>query len=496
MEMVNKAMQDVKKDPTYENYYVYVAEQNVKGYIMHFLQANKIKYDPKTGYIKAGSSLDPELLLNMIYMRYSADLVNLIRMCNSPKEGEIKKKAPARMEKERFKEVLEVYEYEEKEKLIQVLRNEICFLPGTEVSGLDELRKYTKNLTGRDSELDVAALYHFIWQVKRKIWGRLTEWHLMPIFFTPGQGKAKSRNVERISLIVSSQPQGTESNLMLPFCCEINGDQMTDERSFRNFKDSYIGFNDEFGRLNKKNYTEAKRIISSLRLQYRPMRTNKSIAIMQNTTFIGTSNEPLNEVVFDQSGVRRFYQLNVQSDHTADSAALQQQVAESIDYLQIWRSVDESKSYRDSWQFQFQEEFAKVAEDARVKDDLELFTEDYNIKPGAKKVAVAIIYRAFREFMFEEGIKWDCSSNKFSVRLKNKGLEKIHTNKGDMWLVNEDWGKPDPGADAFDEFMDPEELRLTKALDLSLANQDYLQCAEIQKRLASLKNNVKKNGLY
>jgi len=475
-------------------HYSFIAEQNVRGFIIHFLAVNKINYIIKSGYIKQdATNIDTALLLNMIYLKYSDDYVKLTKICNNPAEGAPKTKSPGKIEKERFREFLDVFEYEEKEKAIQKLRSELIHDKESTESGLKELTKFTKNLTGTENELDIAALYHFIWQTKRKIFGKNVEWHLMPIIYSPDQGKGKSKNVERISLIVD-YPEKKESNILFPFSSIVNCHQMTDERSYRNYRDSFVCFNDEFSKMKEENYSEVKKIISSSTVQYRPMRTNDTIKITQNSTFIGTCNQPINQVVFDHSGVRRFYQINAKSKMTINEAAEQRNVAENIDYTLIWKSIDENKSYEESWQSQYREQFEQSAEENRTKDDIELFMEKNNIKPGNMRVSISIMYNAFKDFIQEEGISLNCSCNKFSIRLTNKGMTKIHTNRGDMWLIDENWGPINEFGDIV-ETLNPEEFQLNNKLKAALSAQDYLACADIQKKLNELKKPIP-NGLY
>jgi len=171
---------------------------------------------------------------------------------------------------------------------------------------------------------------------------------------------------------------------------------------------------------------------------------------------------------------------------TINEAAEQRNVAENIDYTLIWKSIDENKSYEESWQSQYREQFEQSAEENRTKDDIELFMEKNNIKPGNMRVSISIMYNAFKDFIQEEGISWNCSCNKFSIRLTNKGMTKIHTNRGDMWLIDENWGPINEFGDIV-ETLNPEEFQLNNKLKAALSAQDYLACADIQKKLNELK---------
>lgn len=460
-----------------------IAAQNVRGFIMKWMIDNGTEFALRRGYRRKNTNdfLDRERILSMIYDTYHTQLVLITAAAKKAT-----KSVPPRLEKERFKDALICMEQESIDQALVRLREELAFRPG--LDGLEELRKWVKNLTGRDDELDVAAFYHFIWQTKRKLFRKKVDWHFMVVLYSNEQGQAKSVNARRISLI-ADMPVGRESDLFVPFTCKLNGNSMTDERWFKSFSDNYICFNDEFSKMDKQNYEEAKRLITEDSIQYRPMRTNEPISVPQNCTFIGTGNVPLNELIFDQSGIRRFYQVNVATSHTPESGKEQRRVAEQTDYLKIWQSVDENLSYENSWHSKFQENFTEVAESNRAKGEIERFMEAYNVRPGTLKVGVTDMFKAFQNFLSEENCKWELNRNQFKLKLQNKGIVQKHFMNGDFWLVDPAFNKVSNGIVSLDPVMDKLERRLQAARDA----EDYMKCAEIKKEIDAIKS---KDPLY
>ena len=55
---------------------------------------------------------------------------------------------------------------------------------------------------------------------------------------------------------------------------------------------------------------------------------------INRATFIGTTNKDISRLIFDDTGMRRFYQIDCKS-------RLDWDITQRVEYLKLWRSVDE-----------------------------------------------------------------------------------------------------------------------------------------------------------
>jgi predicted P-loop ATPase len=115
-----------------------------------------------------------------------------------------------------------------------------------------------------------------------------------------------------------------------------------------------------------------KHIISANYITYRPMRTNDSIKVPQNCTFIGISNKSLTENVYDPTGLRRFVEFKC-----LDS--LDWSAVNSVDSFQIWQSIDENKDR--GYLEEFKSELQQHQEELAVPDEMQNFITVNHIAP-------------------------------------------------------------------------------------------------------------------
>jgi Virulence-associated protein E len=165
----------------------------------------------------------------------------------------------------------------------------------------------------------VAVLKKFIWQTKRKMAGLPVTDHLMPVILGP-QGVGKSTFVNKFI--------GPLKELSL----EVNFEMIEDERNI-DIWNNYILFLDEMGYASKANVDTIKHVITATHLSRRPMRTNSSVSVAQNATFIGCSNKTLGQLIKDPTGIRRFVGIQF-------SANPSRKIMNETDYALLWQSVD------------------------------------------------------------------------------------------------------------------------------------------------------------
>jgi hypothetical protein len=160
----------------------------------------------------------------------------------------------------------------------------------------------------------------FMWQVKRKIQDLEVTNHLMPVLLGP-QGVGKTTWMNRLVAPLGEITASTDFS------------QVTDDRNI-DIWDNYVLILDEMGYASKADIEVVKNIISSGMLLRRVMRSNNAITARQNATFIGASNRELDQLIRDETGIRRF--IGLRFSKKPDWIKMN-----DIDFGMLWQSVDE-----------------------------------------------------------------------------------------------------------------------------------------------------------
>lgn len=216
---------------------------------------------------------------------------------------------------------------EEQDRLaVDELRAKLAYdstVPGTAVE------VFVAACTGKTDPVDVQVMRHFIWQVKRKLSGLPVDHHLMPILFrerapgSKGQGGGKTTAVARLLRPL----QEVVTNL-------ADLKEAIDPRGLKRYTRSFVAVVDEMARGETANTDSLKWLITSEVMSWRVLGSNKDAHGVNRATFIGTANKNLTDLIYDPTGVRRFYQIECLE-------TLHWQVLNELDYLLVWRSVDE-----------------------------------------------------------------------------------------------------------------------------------------------------------
>ncbi|ACI50338.1 hypothetical protein Gdia_0544 [Gluconacetobacter diazotrophicus PA1 5] len=190
----------------------------------------------------------------------------------------------------------------------------------------DRLKKAAEIISDDDSTYVATVLYHFIWQVKRKMTGRQVDHHMMPIF-TGKQGLGKSQFIS--------------ASLLKPIdslWSQVSFGIIEEEKSFEIYN-NYVLFLDEMGGVRKADVENIKNVISAPTRTGRPMRTNDSITVRNNVVFIGASNKTLDDLIKDDTGARRFPTITYGKNNLAP---YMNPDFKNIDWEQIWLGVNEA----------------------------------------------------------------------------------------------------------------------------------------------------------
>lgn len=270
-------------------------------WLSQYFNNNNLHYDYKTDSIRNnGEVLDPKIM--------QASL----RLALASKKGDtgyLKKVLP---------DLLTMWKHQEQNSVIESYRDKLKY----NANNSGYLIEWIKAATGKREQLDIAVMTHFIWQVKRKLFKMSVEHHMMPILYGKSGG-GKSVAVEKLL-----QP-------IIDLALTTNMGVFEDRFGKRQFTRNFIMFFDELNGAGSTDVNKLKQVITSPIMEWRVMHSEGVASAPQNCTFIGCTNDPVSERIKDPTSARRFWQLNC-----ADK--LDWSVLNSIDYVQLWQSVDEN----------------------------------------------------------------------------------------------------------------------------------------------------------
>lgn len=221
------------------------------------------------------------------------------------------------------------------------------------------------------NDLDKQVLKHWLWLIKRNIFGYNTAHHIMPIF-TGKSGAGKSRAIS--ALVGVLEDTVDEGDLSM----------LSDDRNDFRLMESFVMVFDEMAKVNKLDIDMLKKKITAEYLTYRVLGTNHKKKGRKTCTFIGTSNHAVVDMIKDPTSVRRYYEFKVKDK--ADWKTVNE-----LDYMALWRGIDESKE--DFYVNDFYE-LAQVQESFRQKDEIEEWLEDCLLYPEDENDAVSVVSSA------------------------------------------------------------------------------------------------------
>jgi hypothetical protein len=270
-----------------------------------------------------------------------------------------------------------------------------------------QLRSWLTATVGDFSDFDLAVVKHSLWQVKRKLSKRKVVYHIAPCFWGK-QGGGKTEAIKKL----------LEPLSFLSLEWGIN--DAVDPRNTQTLADNYICLFDEMAGLQRVEIEGLKRIISAETLNYRPLRTNAQIRVVQNCTFFGISNKSLSENIFDSTGLRRFVEFKCVDNLNWDAI-------NSTNAIEIWQSIDESRErgYIEG----FATELKQHQEALMVQDEMQHFIQDTNLAAdlsNPQEVQALDLYNHYINWRALNGysakspqvLTWFC------VKLRSHGLNK------------------------------------------------------------------------
>jgi hypothetical protein len=221
-----------------------------------------------------------------------------------------------------------------------------------------ELQKFVLGLTGKSDPVVEAVLAHFIWQVKRKAYGLPVQYHMMPIVTGP-QGNGKSTAVKRLLAPLAD------------FIATPSLSELADKRNFEAFQYNYIAFCDELQNAEKTDVEGLKNFITADRQTAREMYSTTQVEFRQNCTPIGCSNRSLATLIYDPTGMRRFFEIVTDEKLRGEGWS----VHDTVDFAKLWQQIDENRTGKayleEAWS-----QIVEAQEQLRTQDPIEAFLEE------------------------------------------------------------------------------------------------------------------------
>ncbi len=274
--------------------------------------------------------------------------------------------------------------------------NEIIKYDGRDAA---ELQCFVKALTGTEGELALGALQHWLSNVKRKMLGLPVQYHMFPVLVGK-QGGGKTTALKKLLEPLQWYTMSLSSVQAL-----------ADERNFRAIADKYVAVFDEMARADKTDAQILKNIITSDVVSARVLGTNRRDKLVMNCSFIGTTNTALTSLIYDPSGMRRFFEVRCQD--ALDWAAIN-----AVDYVAALRSIDPEREYLKP----MREALAAHQEEIREPSQIEQFIDEEGLTPGevnveADRMSSGRLYEMYRGWAERSGHKSTIPVNRLSKEL-------------------------------------------------------------------------------
>lgn len=269
------------------------------------------------------------------------------------------------------------------------------------------LEKWLSGVVVKDENFKIykSVIEHFVWQVKRKVFGLKVDFHNMPIF----RGKQKSGKTTAIKKLIGP---------LINYSFEPMMSIVNDSREYFSFTDNYICFFDELVRSQQADINALKRLITIDKLTYRILSKNENSVSPNNCTFIGATNSNIDEMIYDPTGMRRFFQIPCLDQ-------LDWSLINSTDYIKIWTSVNENSS---SPIFGCLAEVEELQLNITAHDSVEEWTLVCGIKFQPEDATAAELVCKTPSEIYSEYVKWikeqmrkPVSEKKFGLRVKELG---------------------------------------------------------------------------
>lgn len=175
----------------------------------------------------------------------------------------------------------------------------------------------------------------FMWQVKRKLFGRTIPQPMLTVF-TGSQNQGKSYFIS--NHLLGCIPKTFWENSTFT--------NLLDDRN-HDIKKKYIVFLDEMEHADRADINRLKNFITSSGENSRMMYSNSSTHVVNKTTLIGCSNGTIDQAINDRTGYRRFVSLTYRLNPDIPTSEIHS-FLDSVNWLNLWKSVSEDSDQQPS----------------------------------------------------------------------------------------------------------------------------------------------------
>lgn len=382
-------------------------------FINSWLKSKTITVDRNGSFVSGVHKWSPKQLLHTILLDYDEHHRQYNRVEEQKPKGQGRK--VRRIGKDAIESAITEYvaarRNEHRAKLIDAIQ--FCGSEGN----LSELRKFIFAMCGKEDETYLAVLAHFIWQVKRKAFHLPVQYHMMPIL-TGIQGNGKSTAI-RDKFLSPVKDFMTRPSLA----------DLADKKRAEAYQYNYVAFCDEMEQADRTDIDGLKNFITTDKLNVREMYSPHELEFAQNCTPIGCTNRSLATLIYDPTGMRRFFEILTDPQLKQNGWGL----LDKIDYLKMWKQIDENIPGPDCYIIPLMDSILTHQEELRVESPIESFLIESGAMPikgdDVAEVASDAFFSDYKMFSNQNGHKTKDKSF-FGKHLVNFGITKCRKRVG------------------------------------------------------------------
>lgn len=288
-------------------------------------------------------------------------------------------------------------------------------------SAVEKLDKWVDDLIDvmyvvTDRDIARVAFKHMMWQVKRRIYGRGVKNDLW-LGLYGAQGKGKSFIVRNCLFKIFEE-----------FYCETQLSKIDDiDREVGKFRDNFIvnfeelavgnaGTEERSNKVNKKTMANLKSILTSDTLYIRKMGGQGQMTVPKTFVPISTANEPLYDVIYDESGMRRFFQLDLNPPKNMSTFDVGKVAELATRAEEAWRGVcewDDNPVW--DWNSEVGKKITAIQKTYKPHTTVDDWLHHGNYCADENsEVSAQSLYRDYVNFCKESGVKFPLAMKNFT----------------------------------------------------------------------------------
>lgn len=224
------------------------------------------------------------------------------------------------------------------------LRTKLAY--DAELKGIDKKLKKIFQMfnTKTPLKLSVYVLKQWMWQVKRYMNGLPVEAPLLINIYGTGQGTGKTTFTEELTKVFGSYRQHADLS------------QAMDSRHNKLWTENYVILFDELAKgdgeggrqtasSSKASLSVLKFLLTSKQIAQRDMGRTRFSKGDRTFSALSSSNVPVSEILFDPTGMRRFFEIEILADIKKEGGLEltyeRVDFIKSLDMFDLWRQIDE-----------------------------------------------------------------------------------------------------------------------------------------------------------